>query len=79
MYALGLKLNAKIGVKNAIKRVSKELRQSTMDSIDKSITFLSDSLIAKNKELREKTLEKSRLDFEDGVRTGRIVIKESEK
>lgn len=79
VYALGLKLNAKIGVKNAIKRVSKELRQSTMDSIDKSITFLSDSLIAKNKELREKTLEKSRLDFEDGVRTGRIVIKESEK
>ncbi|AOF54424.1 hypothetical protein E5343_00620 [Rodentibacter caecimuris] len=79
VYALGLKLNAKLSVRNAIKRVSKQLRQNTIDSINKSITFLADSLIAKNKELREKSLEKSRLGFEEGVRTGRIVIKESEK
>lgn len=78
VYSLGLKLNPKLSVRNAIKKVSKQLRENTIDSINKSIIFLAESLIAQNKELKEKTLEKSRLDFEEGVRTGRIVIKESE-
>ena len=76
VYSLGLKLNPKLSVRNAIKKVSKQLRQNTIDSINKSITIFADSLIAENKKLRAESLEKSRADFENCVRNGKIVIKE---
>lgn len=79
VYSLGLKLNPKLSVRNAIKKVSKQLRQNTIDSINKSITIFADSLIAENKKLRAESLEKSRADFENCVRNGKIVIKESGK
>ncbi|HHV7049766.1 TPA: hypothetical protein ACUM1W_000724, partial [Haemophilus influenzae] len=68
-----------LSVRNAIKKVSKQLRQNTIDSINKSITIFADSLIAENKKLRAESLEKSRADFENCIRNGKIVIKESGK
>ena len=61
VYSLGLKLNPKLSVRNAIKRALKQLRQNTIDSIDKYVAQLSDYLILKNKKVKKEELNKSRV------------------